>query len=1051
MAAATFFTLEHFYFGQREPGGERQLLAASPDVLKEHIAEAVRYASIPPLPGVPTGSWSLVRGKKELAFVLVQAQQRDDERVLEHYVLFPADTLRTLAGNLQALVKLVESQMPDFSQTSMVVKPLRLAAPDSRSTEAEIDQLLELMNYTHNQTDLIETMLAAIVQGVPLVVQGAPDDLATRVKFIEGLLALLPASARFGVTFSTHVVDNTDIDTQIRFFGGQKLSRQTLVYGWERGKVGGNVVEDDYSHFIVSQLRLDAELVTRQTRSLKDVAAWRIRRGDGLAEALGYVAHRFRIDDALMNNQPVESAEVSKVLAEDPTLSPELKIKYTQHLLAFALALNDMTHAEPIAPMLRENQALEQAIADQFEGAIREGKAGLVFEALSRWLANPLGPSGMRWVDLTHQAALARMEALVKEGDSAHINKFLELVHYASPGLEISRVVPRLVERVMPLALNDRELNLTVFLLAVNYLDIDRLRGLLKNPSFITRLPPSLGRLAPYLSGEDAGIAPGGLLVATATDFGDEWRDPVLIRLAEAAIKSDRADIIDTPALGMMVGLLGSAWGTQYRETLHWIVAKMSNDDTLRRLEPPGPSYMLQILLASGGYADLASEMLHQARTLYPGEKQDEYIQIVQRIFAETPLAPERADDVLKAIEQGGIRSLPLLMAYIGVLEGSSWSSALDPIAEEATERLFNNPEIIRVIPSQAMIALLKFHIKRKDVEKTIRAARLMPSVAIREGTKGINLIGRMYTLMDWDERIQLGGLELLRRYVRQASDADARRAVVAFGREFGQNIEQSLTATYLLRQMMDSVSMVSYAEFLRVVSDLLYDMTAAYADKGKIPSLGAMLNSLDSLNGSLTRDERAELAEEMLNLGRAIIELGKGWVAVKPRDGDKYIEELLKLRRPPASGLDVFWSFGGYLSRGTRAPLRMDRALSKYVFAERSAPKLNEDTRISSVVLQSALKAFPSGKKLLLTMEAVRTEMDSLWGDVPEAKRREIIRELALDFQHIAELAAAIAVSGNPKVLELNQARGLEENKQQPKNPLEMIRFVSGYFRQRS
>ena len=41
----------------------------------------------------------------------------------------------------------------------------------------------------------------------------------------------------------------------------------------------------------------------------------------------------------------------------------------------------------------------------QFADAINEGKAGIVYEAISKWLANPLGPVGMKWVELAHRAA----------------------------------------------------------------------------------------------------------------------------------------------------------------------------------------------------------------------------------------------------------------------------------------------------------------------------------------------------------------------------------------------------------------------------------------------------------------------------------------------------------------------------------------------------------------------------------------------------------------------------------------------------------------------
>src|SRR5262249_52856657 len=233
--------------------------------------------------------------------------------------------------------------------------------------------------------------------------------------------------------------------------------------------------------------------VSKETRGLTAVAAWRIKRGEGLADALGYAAHRLKMDNALLNRQPVETADVSKVLAEDPTLTDELKIAYTRHLLAFALALGDMQHADPIAVMIRQRPELEAALQAQFGEAINDGKAGIVYEAISKWLANPLGPVGMKWVELAHRAALAHMDTLVKAKDVQGTNRFLESIQKADPGVEISRIVPKLVEMALPMTVLDRDMNLTVFLLAVNYVDSDVLRRLISSQRFTAQLPPSLG------------------------------------------------------------------------------------------------------------------------------------------------------------------------------------------------------------------------------------------------------------------------------------------------------------------------------------------------------------------------------------------------------------------------------------------------------------------------------------------------------------------------------------------------------------------------------
>ncbi|NWG16435.1 MAG: hypothetical protein HXY41_07345 [Chloroflexi bacterium] len=1051
------YALEHFYYGQLMRDGQAEdelcLLAASAGIKPEQVGEAVKQALLPPLAGSPGGAWALVRGRQNVPFVLVQSVQGEAGQNMLHYIIAQPEMLRAMGGNLKALMRLLEDRMPTYDHLGDKLPLLTLPAVEPPSAEAQVEDILHLMSCTHNRIDTIEALLAGIVQGVPVAVRNAPPEMEQRVLFVQGLLALLPPSARFGVTFATHSLSKTRMDAQIRFLSEKASLRDALIYDWADGSISGHTVSDDYSRFITSQLRLDADLVIQQTRRLTAVAAWRIRRGDRLADALGYAAHRFRVDEALLNNQPVEIAAVSRILAEDPTLPDDLRVAYARHVLAFSLALGDMQHAEPVAVMLRQHPDLERALQQQLSEAVAEGKARMVYDTLSRWLANPLGPVGTAWVEVTHRAAIARMDELVKARDVKAINEFLETLHHASPGVEISRAVPTLIEQALPLSVMDADLNLTLFLLAVNYLENNVLERLISAQKFTAQLPLSLSRLVPYITGADPGLCPSGLLMNTASAFGDRWRDLVLIRLAEIAVRSGRTDIVDTPALAGLVQLLPSAWGVQYSQTLRWIAKNLSTDEALMQLEAPGPTYLLQLMLATGGYPELGSEMLHQARLLYPGDKQSEYVAVVRRLFAETPM---NTDEVPKALEGigSGIKGLPLAMAYIGALEGHDWSSALDPVAEAATQMLYDNPSILEVIQPSAMIALLKFHVKRKDVPNTVRVGDLLVQVAARDGGRGVGLVGRMYKMMDWDSQVQVAGLELLRRYVRQASDEDARRGVTTFGREFGLNVQQALEATYALKRLMDDVDLLSYASYLHIAADFLYDTASAYCEPKRIPSLGSLMNDLDSMTGGLTDDDRRLIMRDLLGLGRALLVLGDFQIANRPRDFDKHIENLLAGKADPISALDVLYVMSGYFTKGKRYPLKLKppASISPHTLGERSAPTLKEHVEIINGLLRSAIRAFPPDKRVTIRAAAIREELESLWGNIPLSKRRENVRDLAIDLQRVPELVVQIAAQGSAKALEdSGLARKLDENKQQPKNTIEFYRFIHGYFKART
>ncbi len=1050
-ATSELFNLEHFYFGQLiragKPEGELRVLAATPGIKDEMGAEVAKQALIPPVKGVPDGSWALVRGKK-MPFILAQSQLGEAGQSIVHFILTPPEVLRVLGGNLAVLRQLIEQKMPDYDRVGAKLSRIALPQTGPPDKDAQIDHILELMTYTRNRPDVMENLLSAIVQGVQVIVQGAPRDLNSRVGFIQGLLALLPPPARFGVTFTTHSVPSTKVDAQIRFYDDDAPPADTLVYNWPSTKLEGNQVEDAYSHFIISQLRLDAELVIQQTQALTAVAAWRIKRGDGLAEALSYGSYRLAVDNSVRNNLPVEVEDISRVLAEDPTLDDDLRVTYARHLLAFALALGDTQHADPISILLRQNPELEQSTLQQLGDALTDGKAELVYSTLSRWFANPMGPEGEAWVRLTHRSILMHMDELMKSDDLEAVNRFLEEIHSVNLSVEISGVVPKLVEMALPLSVRDKTLAQTTFLLAINYLDIALIQKILGAPKFLAQLPKSLARLIPYVNGNDPSRPPAGLLAEVASAFGEQWKSLVLVRFAEAAMRSERKDLLDTSALAGLVQVALSPWGLQYDQVLLWIVNNLSTPESLQTLDDPGPLYLLQILLARGAYTELATGMINQARVLFPGDLQADYALMVQRLFGETPIPVNDIPAALNGIEKGGIKSLPLAMAYIGALEAQDWSPVLDQIASSVAINLNENRNILNVIHPTAMLSLLKFHVKREDVPGATRLASLFPEVAINQGTMGMAMMIRTYKMMDKDPKLKIVSMELLRRYVRQSDSTVSRQAIVQFGRELGLPVRHALEATLSLKRLMGGVDFVDYADFIHVTAEFLQDTAMAYTDRNNLPSLGALANDMQSLTGGLTDEDRRQIAHNIMALGRAVVVLGEQYRAKTPRDIDKHIEGLLTGKADPKSGVDVLRAMGGYFAKGKRYRVKLDRATT-HPLGERSAPMLRDQVEIVNHLLRGIVQAFPPDQEIAISAQVIRDEVESMWGAISLHQQREIVRGLAIDLQRVAELAAHIAAHGDEKSLtDTTIGRKLDTGKQQPKNTIEFYRYVQGYFK---
>lgn len=1053
---AVGYPLEHFYYGQvvqqGQAGGELRPLAASSGVSTGDMTEIVRAALLPPLQGVPLGAWGIVRGPNQ-NFVFIQSQLNKFGAVMLHLVLVPGDVLRALGGNIRVVMRLLQPELPAYSAAGERLQPVVLPDAGPPGPAAQVDAMLALMSCTRERLDIVEQLLAAVVRGIPLIISNAPTNPVQRAALVEGLLVLLPQPARYSVTFAMHSLPTSRVDAQIRFLTNGTPPDGALVYDWAAGRILTAKLTNDYSRFIVSQFRLDPELVTEQTSALTPIAGWRLKQGDTLMAALDYAAHRLTLDDALINSLPVPAAEAVRVLTEDPTLDENLRTAYARHVMAFAIGLGDISQAEPIVSMIRRQPELEASTLQQLTDALQSGKAEFVYALILRWLQDPTGPRGMEWISLVQAAALVHLQALISAGDAVTLRRFLLHVHQTQAVAEMAYAVPRMLEAAVPVAEKDRALAETIFVLGVNYASAEQLQRLLTSPELVAQLPEPLATAYGYVTGQALGVPPVGLLVRAAAAFDEAWRALVLVRLVELTLLLRHTHLIDEPTLTAMVRVASSSYADAHDMTFRWLVRTLSTDETLPRLGADNPRALLQILLARKAYPELALELTRHLRVLYTHETQGEYALMVRRLFLETPLTPPETLEALRNLEAGGLKPLPLAMAHFGAMKRTGWPDALQEVAANLTTLLVSQPVAAEAVPMVAMYELLQFHVRRRDLAGTVQVASMLPPIAAFRGDQGLGLIAQSHRLMDWDNQARLAALEMVRRYVRTVDIVYARTAVDRLTDALGAGIRSQLEAAYALRQMMDGEDVSGYAFLLHVTAELVADTALIYIDKRAAPSLKALFGDLDSLVGGLSDDDRDTLAATLLELGRVIVALGQQQKQNRPRDLNAHFAALLDGKAQPQTALEVLRLLGGYFSRGNRLNIPLVQASSTHPFRDRAAPSLLLEAQMALRVLRNLHDAFPPNAKITVTPDVLRAEIESLWSDVPQSERRNLVQELGADFQSVPDLVWQIFDSGDAKALDDNSglARKLDSNRQRPESTLELYRFVHGYFRLRS
>lgn len=1042
--ARSMYPLEHFYYGQLvhhgKPTGEMRVLARSKGIHDEHLADILRSALLPALE-TPYGAWGIVRGKAS-PFYLVQSQIGSAKQTLLHVYPLASEVVRALGGNLRGFLPLLNEQAPIFETLGDPPPPVVLAVPAPLSDAEQADDLLELMTYAHNRTQTIEPLLAAIVEGAGLIVQKAPPEMLVRLRFVQGLLTLLPSSTRFGVTFTTHNDSVARISAQISFMEDAPPAG-AVVFDWESGQVSGKEVKDDYSRFIVSQLRLDTQLVLQRAEELTPIAGWRVKNGDRLAEALAYASSRIRLDNALASNQPVEIEELSKVLAEDPTLDEDKRFLYAEHVVKFALAMDKMDYADPVAPLLRAQPQLEARVRAQFAAAIQDGNAQLVYETLVRWLADPLGPQGAEWLGLMHQALLQYLDLLVEEQALDDINAMLDLLAQSGEALGAAQLTPALIQKLMPILDYHPLLGRRLLVLGFKYLDNEQLRWLLGAKALAKQMPLELSRALMALNNAEE-QAPQGALAAAARAVGESGQDLALLRLADMAYSADRPDLIDTPTLEMLGSVASSSDGARHAKLLVEL-AKTLHETQLKRLKEPGPRYLLQILLVMEQYYLLPPYLIQQARDIYPGDRQEDYIRNLQKLFSAVTMTPQQALAARAALVNGGIKGIPLLVASVGILEAAQWSPDLADIAAEVTDTLYTNPNYLELIHPAAALALLRFYSQIKDAANALRVAQLIPIVAAHQETTGLKVMARMHQMMMWDEQLKATSLEQLRQYVRSAEDKPARRAVQSFGQSLGAEVGRQLEVTYLISRFMGRLPLIEYAHALARTVALLGDMINAYAGKTQ-PDMGDLRAWGESIRHHYDEAQRHDLAEAVFNMGRALLLLGRLGRGLNARK----IEALVGGTAEVASPMDLFWAMSHLFARGKRLPSPSPSGASHNPFPERTPNDLYDDFQTASKLLRSAVRVFSPDKKVSFTSSEVREELASLWQTISQAERETIAQTLAADLQRLPEFVQHIAQGADSRIYDADNATGqkIAQGKQRPRNVTELLRYYSNAFR---
>ncbi len=1038
------FPLEHFYYGQLvhrgKPQKEMRLLAKSAQITDEQVAEAVRFALAAASYVLPEGTWALARGRRT-PFFLVQSQTGNAGQHIFHYIVIPPDVLRGMAGNIKALSALIQDQLPIYDRLGDELVPITLTDAGTSTTAQQVDDLLDLMTYSKNKMGIIENLISAIVKGVSLVVINAPADIKERINFIQGLLTLLPSSTRYGVTYATSGGSQSQINLQIRFLDEGKAPSGSVVYNWESGEFHGDVTKDDYSRFIISQFRLDTELVIQQTEALTPIAGWRFRNGDSLAKALAYASYRTKIDKAVTTVQPVEVADVSKVLSDDPTLTPELRVAYSKHLINLSLAIRDMTFAEPVSVMLHNNTNLASDIHKQLTEAVNDGQGHLIYETLLNWMGHPLGPKGSEWIDLTYKSALNYLDELIADEDYEAIDDYIDSIQSASTGVAIGQVVPDIVDKLLPQVEYDEEIAMPLLSLAIQHIPRQRLGSVLTNQTLRQHMPQTMLNFLAHLFNNQKPPAPSGTMMAAIETLSTKSRKDGLIKFTEMAKERQRMDLVDSESLEGLFNTTQTNAPIDHAGLLLQLCNELL-ENHLKDLDDEGPRYLLAILYALHQYDLLARGMIQVSRDYFGIDRQFDYVAMVQKLFASVKITANEATTALVAIRRNGIKALPYLTASVGILEGTGWSNNLERIAEEAIIMLDQNPRYIGVVQPATVLGILEYYARQQNVEKMNEIGFYIPEVASLREEAGPAMVRRMLKMMNRDKATRSMSFEYLRNYIRKADDTTARKAIRHFGQSVGKTGQRKLEVAYVMSRFFGGVDLVNYSSLLESAVIFLKDTAEAYYNNR--PTTGQLLHMLDNIRIGFDVDDRELMGKNLVEMGKALVNLYDQHKDISTTRG---MTKQLNAPDNTRTIIDVYFTISRITGDGKRYRLKLERSTEEYPFGKRTGLDILDEADLTNNILRSPLVAFPPKKSIKYSDAEISDEIESQLKLIPEEDRNATRQSISENLQILIGLILHIGKEGDSRALNDSTLSSRLDEAQRPHSTIEMYRYVYGYF----
>jgi hypothetical protein len=328
--------------------------------------------------------------------------------------------------------------------------------------------------------------LGAALHERALMIADFPGDTNARLNFIRGMLALLPASTRPDLTFSTQRHDKIPTPARMVFAKSGITTMRWIVQWTDRALPGDEVYQHPYIKRLAALWNGDLGALIA---AVDQMDAFDLEQPDrSLQTTLAAAAQRHELDSRIQAGERLPVEAVKTVLRDVPP-EGDLRRAYAEQLMRHAVEQRDADAALIVTRLMDIDPTLDEQLAARLNRDLNMQPDAVYAFVRARVSAEPED----RWRFRLKAAALASLRVAILDGDAETISNWLKLIAREPASYGLTEVLHNGILAARERARHDAELAKSLILLAIRR-DAAALETLLADEDLLRALPETLGR-----------------------------------------------------------------------------------------------------------------------------------------------------------------------------------------------------------------------------------------------------------------------------------------------------------------------------------------------------------------------------------------------------------------------------------------------------------------------------------------------------------------------------------------------------------------------------